>query len=199
MGDRALYQPLTREDRISVLIYRIGIVLSAVALGGLAATGIYWLKTGAGSLRVLGGFVDLLVVGAGLTSIFIHLYISRFHRALKRLFVVSAVCWGVLLVLGAGNPVHGIARNPAFSLLLLPLAGCVGFVTAKEAFCFRLNEGYLFALLLPIITIAYGVSLISLKGYAVGGAVTVLLYLLFAARKVFMPFHYDIGDKSAYQ
>jgi uncharacterized integral membrane protein len=36
MGEKQVFQPLTMEDKITVVLYRAGIVLSAIIMSGLA-------------------------------------------------------------------------------------------------------------------------------------------------------------------
>ena len=84
-------------------------------------------------------------------------------------------------------------------MLLLPLSACLGFVTAKEAFCFKLNEGYIIAMAMPAYIFLYSVGALSAMASAYGLAGIALMLVFFTLRKVFMPLHCDIGDKSAYQ
>jgi uncharacterized integral membrane protein len=88
---------------------------------------------------------------------------------------------------------------PYGAMLLLPLALCLGFVAAKEAFCFRLIEGYILAFLMPAYVFFYSVGALDPKSAAYGFIFIAALLVFFMFRKVFMPLHYDIGDKSAYQ
>jgi uncharacterized integral membrane protein len=198
MGERQIFQPLTREDRVTVVLYRTGIVLSAVLLV-LAA------YLSAASTVVSGpGFVsDLLIYGlyaaVGMSVFFIHLYVSTFHRYLKYFYAVGVACLAVLIALGRGSPSAGLAQGAFGPLLLLPLSGCLGFVTAKEAFCFRLIEGYILAMLMPFFLLLSAVGALPGKALSSGMVVIAALFLLFTLRKVFMPIAYDIGDKSAYR
>ena len=36
MGEKQVFQPLTREDKITVVLYRVGIVLTAIIMSVLA-------------------------------------------------------------------------------------------------------------------------------------------------------------------
>jgi uncharacterized integral membrane protein len=197
MGEKAVFQPLTREDRITVVLYRAGIVLAALIVTGLAAV------LGTASSGAVNPAVDVLGYGlylsVGLSVFFIHLYISKFHRFLKKLYYLSLVCLGILLYLGKGSLAVALAGAPYSQLLLLPLSGCLGFITAKEAFCFRLFEGYLLALIMPIYLLLLALNAPGQAGATAGLALIAAMLLIFTARKVFMPIAYDIGDKSAYQ
>lgn len=198
MGDIQEHQPLTQYDRVTVIIYRSGILLSAVMVACLAAAGVIFNDLQQ-AMRPSGFLLYTLFVAVGLSVMYIHLYVSRFHRVLKRLYIGAAACVGVLSYLGHGNPAAGIFGAWYGPALLLPLSGCLGFITAKEAFCFRLIEGYVLAVLMPGYLLLATAKALS-PGAILGGLVLIAAMLLFfTARKIFMPLHYDIGDKSAYQ
>lgn len=197
MGERQAFQPLTKEDRITVRLYRAGIVLSSIIISGLA----YLLKTASSSAA--GGLsADILAYGlyasVGISVFFIHLYIGKFKTYLKNLYFISLGCLIVLLVIGKGSLSGALATEPYSRLLLLPLSGCLGFITAKEAFCFQLVEGYLLAIIMPIYILLISRSILSAGGAASGLVLIAVMLVIFTLRKVFMPIAYDIGDKSAY-
>jgi uncharacterized integral membrane protein len=200
MGEKQVFQPLTREDRVTVLLYRSGIVLCAVFLSLLAALSAVSSRAGGGPA---GPYTDMLAYGlyaaTGMSVFFIHLYIGKLKIYLKNLYYISLVCLVALLVLGKGSLSGAIAQAPARALLLLPLSGCLGFVTAKEAFCFKLVEGYLLAMIMPLYLVMFSGMLLAARTASVGLVLIASLLVLFTLRKVFMPITYDIGDKSAYQ
>ncbi len=197
MGSTQVFQPLTKEDRITVVLYRAGIVLSAVLISGLA----YLLATA--SPQSGGGVADILGFGlyaaVGMSVFFIHLYIGKFKTFLKNLFYAGLAGLAGLLFIGSGSLSLALMQEPSSALLLLPLAGCLGFVTAKEAFCFKLFEGYLLAMLMPFYLLLVAVGSLSGRGASLGLALIAIILIVFSLRKVTMPLAYDIGDKSAYQ
>jgi len=196
MGEKMAYQPLTREDVITVAFYRVGIVLSAVTIVALAVL----LETSSGMGR---GPADTmawcLYASAGVSVFFIHLYIGKFKTYLKFLYAIAVAGFVLLLALGKGSPSSVLLQQPAAALLLLPLSGCLGFVTAKEAFCFKLIEGYLLAMIMPAYLVLVAAGALSRGGAAHGLALIAALFVLFTLRKVPMPLAWDIGDKSAYR
>ncbi len=108
--------------------------------------------------------------------------------------------FAVLFLMGRGNPSVTLFAGPGYGvLLLIPISLCLGFVTAKEAFCFQLAEGYVLAFLMPAYLFFYAVGALSYQTAVYGLALIAALLLLFMFRKIFMPLDYDIGDKSAYQ
>lgn len=205
MGERILYQPLTKEDKITVVLYRVGIVLSSLVVclsAVLAVDRAYLFLDYPFFTSGVGGGVLILLsyFSVGLSVFFIHLYVGRFHNILKKIYYVSVLCLALLFAVGRGNPSPPLFGSPPiFALLLIPLSLCLGFVTAKEAFCFRILEGYLLAGFMPAYIFFYSVGALSGRNAAAGLALVALLTVLFVIRKVFMPLHFDIGDKSAYQ
>ncbi|MFO0752073.1 MAG: DUF2301 domain-containing membrane protein [Thermodesulfovibrionales bacterium] len=196
MGERTEFQPLTREDRISVVLYRVGIALSSllVTLGGYMLLNAE--RSRNDSLVGLKFTVLLLAfyLSVGMSVFFIHLYVGKFHRVLKKLYYIALAALGLLFFIGGGDLYSIFAAKPSAALALLPLAGCLGFITAKEAFCFKLLEGYLLAFLMPLYLVFAAVT----GGVPYGTFVIGILLLFFTVRKVFQPLHFDIGDKSAY-
>ena len=200
MGETQVFQPLTREDKITVLLYRIGIVLSAIIISALAI-----LVTTASASAAAGVSLatDILAyclyISVGMSVFFIHLYVGVFKRYLKNLYFISLGCLAVLLFIGKGSPSVVFAHGAYGPLLLLPIAGCLGFVTAKEAFCFKLFEGYLLAMIMPLYLLMVSGSFLSRGGASYGLVLIAAMLVFFTVRKVSMPLAYDIGDKSAYQ
>lgn len=204
MGEKTEFQPLTTTDRITVLLYRVGIVLSSInvcVLGYLYFMALpkEGLEMTLPSLSLLAFILCFFYFGTGLSVFFIHLYIGKLYRFLKKVYYAASVCLVILVIMGRGNPVSPLLSNQASMLLLVPVAFCLGFVTAKEAFCFRLYEGYLLFALMPLYLIVSAAGLMSGKEAFPGIVSIALLLVFFTIRKVFMPLHYDIGDKSAYR
>ena len=201
MGEKQVFQPLTREDKITVGLYRIGIVVSTVMMTGLA----YLLAAASSDPIPTGGIrsADLLAyglyAGVGMSVYFIHLYVKKFHTYLKNLYILSVGSLAVLLVIGKGSLSGALSQVPYSPLLLLPLSGCLGFVTAKEAFCFQLNEGYLLAMIMPVYLLMVSGGVLTQGGASYGLVLIAAMLVIFTLRKVFMPIAYDIGDKSAYR
>lgn len=194
MGEARQYQPLTRWDKITVVFYRTGIVASAVILciGALMPyVGVEF-----------GTFFNLLLpamyAAVALSVFFIHLYVGSYKRSLIKLYVLALLTLVALYFLGRGNPAALVEKHSSALLLLLPLSGCLGFVAAKEAFCFRLLEGYVFALSLPFFILLLSTGIVGPELADYGISLITVVFVFFTARKVFTPLHLDVGDKSAY-
>lgn len=201
MGSKEIFQPLSREDRITVILYRAGIVLSTVMVCALSFLLVPSTNPDTGVLPGLSA--ELLAYGLyasiALSVFFIHLYIGKLKVFLKNMYFLSLGCLIVLLIIGKGSPVSALAQNRHALLLLLPLSACLGFVTAKEAFCFRLFEGYLLAITMPVCLLLVSTGVLSARGGSYSLVLIAVMLVIFTLRKVFMPLAFDIGDKTAYQ
>ncbi len=201
MGEKQVFQPLTREDTITVVLYRAGIVISTIIMSGLA----FVLKTAFSNSNttLISPSADILAYGlyaaVGMSVFFIHLYVGKIKRFLKNLYYLSLGCLVLLLVIGKGSLSGALVHEPHSLLLLLPLSGCLGLVTAKEAFCFQLFEGYLLAMIMPIYLLLVSSNVLTGRGASYGLVLIAVMLAIFTLRKVFMPIAYDIGDKSAYR
>lgn len=205
MGEKTLFQPLTKEDRITVILYRTGIFISTLVISICAYIALEisrrspeaYAPVSALTLNIL---LLVLYFGVGLGVFFIHLYVGKFYRMLKRIYYFSVVCLVVLFLIGYGSPAVPLFKTPPVgSLLLIPISLCLGFITAKEAFCFRLIEGYLLAVIMPSYLFFYSVGALSRNAALFGLLFIAAMLVFFMLRKIFMPIHFDIGDKSAYQ
>jgi len=201
MGSKQVFQTLTRKDRITVVLYRAGIVMSTIIISCLA----FLLQTASSNSGApLGSpLADILVyvlyASVGMSVFFIHLYVGKFKRFLLNLYVIGLGCLAVLLYLGKGSVSTALVITSYSPLLLLPLSGCLGFVTAKEAFCFRLVEGYLLAVIMPACLLLVSGGFLTYAGASYGLVLVAIMLVIFTLRKITMPIAYDIGDKTAYR
>ncbi len=200
MGEKVVFQPLTREDTITVVLYRTGIVLSTVILSVLAL--LLATASSPSDTAFSSPWADTLAYGlylsVGMSVFFIHLYVGKFKKFLMNLYFLSLGCLAALLFVGKGSLSGALVHEPYGRLLLLPLSGCLGFVTAKEAFCFKLFEGYLLAMIMPLYLVLVSSNILFGQGASYGLILIAAMLVIFTLRKVFMPIAYDIGDKSAY-
>jgi uncharacterized integral membrane protein len=201
MGSKQVFQPLSRKDKITVVLYRAGIVMSTIIISCLA----FLLQTiSSNSGRPLSSpLADILAyvlyASVGMSVFFIHLYVGKFKRFLLNLYFIGLGCLAVLFYLGNGSVSTALVITPYSPLLLLPLTGCLGFVTAKEAFCFRLVEGYLLAVIMPACLLLVSGGFLTYAGASYGLVLVAVMLVIFTLRKITMPIAYDIGDKTAYR
>ncbi len=195
MSEEYLLQSLNLKDRVSVILYRAGILLSALLM---LCTSIFMLSYepeswGSG---ISGLLLLLLYVFTGLSVFNIHLYMGSLRRFLRGMYLFSLGLLLILIFLGAGNPALPLFKMPMSGLLLLPLGGAIAFIGAKEAYCFNLIEGYILGLLLPLYILLWSMTSNDLKVYGLIASSVLMLFL--GLRKAVMPLSFDIGDKSKY-
>jgi uncharacterized integral membrane protein len=206
MGQQEVFQPLTPWDKVSVFLYRTGIALTTLLI---CAGGILFARYSGhndwNALKWLFAdwkfslFVVALYCSVGICVFTIHLYIKKFRKFIKFLYALSIISLLILFSSGAGHMGRVLFETSYGPLLLLPLSGCIGFIIIKEAFCFRLNEGYILAIIIPLFTFLFPLKVFSPRATGLLFLLIAAMLVFFSIRKVPMPFHYDIGDKSAYE
>ncbi|MDH4263147.1 MAG: DUF2301 domain-containing membrane protein [Spirochaetia bacterium] len=206
MGEKKIKQPLTMYDKFSVFFYRMGIVISAMCI--LYAVYYFYLNTYDkilpkyfyGAYAIIVFWIFVISVSTSVT--FLHLYSKKVLNIIRAFSVIGALTLILLAVSGnldylALFESNGWRGKIGVIGLGFVLAGFSG-IGAKEAFCFKLNEGYAYGIGLAILVILHLLGLLSphfgfMFSTFIGG-----LVLIFTIRKLFLPLHYDIGDKSRY-
>ncbi|MBI1865292.1 MAG: hypothetical protein HYR98_06135 [Nitrospirae bacterium] len=197
MGEKVPFQELTLQDRFEVAVYRIGVGI-AIAATAFGAALLH--RPDLASPSLVSSTLGLFVGGNLAAALFIHLYarpIRLFVRSLG--FVSGALLLASLLIASrqGGHLWETLLSSGIGTLTLASFGFILAFVGVKEAFCFRLNEGYLAGIVIPLIPLLHAAGA---PFSVIRALVTVAagLLLLFAARKLFQPMHYDIGDKTKY-
>lgn len=182
-------------DRMTVVVYRSGLLVSAVGLG-MQALG--WLARGvhAAFPEVVGAHaVDagrlVVTLGAALSVANLHLYDKRVR------WFIGVLAWsGALLQLLAVYVPGRPGEVVAYAGLGFVFATLSAFAL-KEQFCFKLPGLRLVPLVLAtsLIPMLFGPD-------AIAGLllfVATVIYVLFAIGKLRQPRHFDIGRKDMYQ
>ncbi|MGD2062622.1 MAG: DUF2301 domain-containing membrane protein [Nitrospirota bacterium] len=198
MSDLIPDQPLTLYDRVSVLLYRTGLAMAAAGI--IVGYSVTWFRDALGEQgRQMGTcFLLMTAVGISFSVGFLHLYAAAIRRGLR--WVWGAALLGLAVaVSSSGDPVAFYFGRGYGTVLGALWIACYAILCVKEAFCFRLYEGYAFAVLAPVVIVAHlfamGTPAVRMAGWGVlAGLVT-----LFTLRKLPQPLYYDIGDKSKYQ
>jgi uncharacterized integral membrane protein len=189
---------ITDVDRRGVIIYRAGLLVAALcfAIGaGLAL----WQGNDPLVVRLLTPLYTGFCLALGVSLLTIHIYMEPLHRALQAL-------WGVGCL--ASLAIAHFSPEP-FALTVydhpLSIVG-VGFTFAaltgiffKEAFCFNRLETKVLTPLVPVLLLGHLVGWLPLTLERVLLLFWVILFLVFALRKVVQPIPPDIGDKSVFE
>lgn len=188
---------LTKADRLGVVVYRGGLLFSALcfAVGAIAVLSGYTSPLFLQGLTVLfAGFC--LSLGISLATI--HIYLAALHRTLQYFWVFgcAATLW---VMLQSSEPLAiAVYQRP---ILLLG----VGFVFValtgiffKEAFCFNRLETKFLTLIVPTLLLGHffhGLP-VSVESGLLGAWAG--LFIVFALRKLFQPIPQDVGDKTVF-
>lgn len=187
------HQPeLDDFDRLTVQLYRAGIVL--VAFGLLCASVALVLIARGGpdaGLRPLHHAWWFVDVGVGLAIANLHLYDKRFR------WLFGMLAWGGVLfqLMAVLQPPLIGAWIFAFGLGLV--FACASAIALKEQLCFRIPGLRLVpaALALSVPVLLAQASLVAAPLVGLAGA----LFALLAIAKLRMPYGHDVGDRSRYQ
>ena len=169
MGEKDLKQPLTAYDKFTVYLYRSGIVLATACMVYAAyffylnAYGVIFPEFFSNNYPVI--IFWLFVICVNLSVGFLHLYSKKILKIIKAFTVAGT---SILIVMALSHNLDYMAlfesngwRGKVGILGLgLVLAGFSG-IGAKEAFCFRLYEGYAYGICLAILTILHLIGVVS--------------------------------------
>jgi len=203
MGDPNVVSDLTRTDKLSVFAYRTGIIISAFSIAYAAFLLFEFMQKGAIPENNYSILIFWCFVGSVAVSVsFLHLYSQKILRGI-RVFVIIGAALLIVRSIVYGLEINSIFTSAGF-VGKLGVAG-LGFVMAgfsgigaKEAFCFKLLEGYLYAILMAILVLLQLFNITSTDFRISMLMVIALLVVFFTIRKMMLPLHYDIGDKSRY-
>lgn len=177
MANPEIESPLDGVDKLTVLLYRIGLSGAALLLLGRGASLLSGIEVIAPAR-----WLSLLALTSALCSFSIHLYDKRIRLMLQ------GFGWGALAFAALGAP---------DALVLGAALATLSGLAFKEQFCFAIPGIRLVPVLLPLLwglewgRLEWAAALVAL----VSGALLTLL----ALAKWLMPLHFDIGDKGRYQ
>jgi uncharacterized integral membrane protein len=190
---------VTSQDRLSVVLYRSGLTVAAIAFGLGTFLALGWTNQ-PGLSTVLDLLFVLFSAALGLSLWTIHIYLKPLHIALK-------VFWGLgcaaALSIFLAQPQSLIASvYPPFAFELMG----VGFVFValtglfvKEAFCFNRPQAKALILLVPILLLGHWLGALTIpveKGLLGAWGI---LFLWFALDKDMQPIPPDLGDKTVFE
>ena len=181
MADPNVKEILDGVDKMTILTYRLGMLIAGLALFTLAMQQLLypmWFKQA----------LVLVTFGALLQASSLHIY----DKAIRWLLVNATWmgCWLLSLSFATGGIWFSYL---SFGAVIITFSG----LAYKESFCFSLTILKVIPLLLVV---SWGLIIFSLnKWAAVSLILSALLYLYMAWRKINMPLHFDLGDRSKYQ
>lgn len=181
MADPNIKETLALVDKLTITLYRIGMLVSGVAMIALALQQLFyplWFKQA----------LILLALGAILQASSLHIY----NKNIRWILVMASwlACW----VLSISFIITGLwGAYLSLGLFIITFSG----LAYKESFCFSLT---ILKALPILLTLSWFLIIFSLNQWA---AISLLfsgaLYLYMAWRKIKMPLHFDFGDRSKYE
>jgi uncharacterized integral membrane protein len=191
---------VTDSDRRDVVIYRAALMVAALCFGG---GGILFLwqagEVNNGVLHLLTLLYGIFCLALGVALAKIHIYLAALHKALQAFWAIGCVSVIALAFVYRHEPLAiAIYQNP------ITLLG-VGFtfvaltgIFFKEAFCFNRAETKVLTVLVPFLLLGHMIGQISVEWERILLAAWIVLFLVFAVRKVIQAIPPDIGDKSVF-
>ncbi|WP_022940581.1 DUF2301 domain-containing membrane protein [Psychromonas hadalis] len=181
MADPHIKENLDKLDKVSIILYRTGMVVTGLGLFTLALQQMFyphWFK------RVL----IVLALGALLQASSLHIY-----SKVVRWFLVNASWFGLWMLTVAFITTGAWTSYLSLGAFIITFSG----LAYKESFCFSLTILKAIPILLII---SWLLIILSLNQLATGTLLlSSLLYLYMAWRKINMPLHFDLGDRSKYE
>ena len=181
MADPNVKEILDGIDKTTIITYRLGMVITGLALFCLALQQIFyplWFKQ----------ILIFIALGSLLQASSLHIYDKQI-----RWFLVNATWMGCWLVAVSFVTTGLWAAYLSLGSLIITLSG----LAYKESFCFSLP---ILKATPVLLVISWFLIVLSLNDWAACSLViSSLLYLYMAWRKINMPLHFDLGDRNKYQ
>lgn len=201
-GSEPIYQgqfgefTITDSDRTGVIIYRTGLMASALsfALGSALVV----LNHNAVDVQILTPLFASFCLALGVSLFTIHIYLEVLHRLLQAFWAIGTVS-AVALAVSNNEPLAVTIYNHPTTLF------GIGFIFAaltgiyfKEAFCFDRLETKVLTPLVPILLLGHLLQVLPAQGEQILLVVWAVFFVVFALRKAVQPIPPDIGDKSVF-
>ncbi|HIP76015.1 MAG TPA: hypothetical protein EYH12_02495 [Psychromonas hadalis] len=181
MADPHIEETLDIWDKVSISVYRSGIIISGLAFIALALQQLFyplWFKQ----------IVVIIALGAILQASSLHIYMKSFRT------ILVSTTWIGLWLLSLSFTLSGpwVAYFALGGFFVTQ-----GGLAFKESFCFSLQ--ILKAIPIFVAAIWFLIVFQQAEVAAVGLILVAGLYLYMGWKKVNMPLHFDLGDRSKYE
>ena len=185
-------------DRLGVIIYRTGLVISALtlAIGNLLLISLGDAENILNSLTVLFGLFSL---GLGISLFTIHIYLKPLHYLLIVFWIIGTLASVSCIVISETSLARYVYDNP---LSLLGIGFSFAALTGiyfKEAFCFNRLETKFLTPLVPLLLLGHLFGFLPIDIEQKLLMLWSTLFIIFAFRKVTQDIPSDIGDKSVFE
>jgi uncharacterized integral membrane protein len=188
---------ITPSDRQGVIIYRAGLMVSAVSFA--IGSGLALLHPNDAAIQAITPLYTCFSLALGVSLLTIHIYMVVLHRVLQLFWLIGSISSLIFAHIDKQPFAVTIYHQP------LTILG-VGFTFAaltgiyfKEAFCFNRLETKVLTPIVPLLLLGHLVGILPTQGEQILLAIWAALFLVFAIRKVVQAIPPDIGDKSVFE
>lgn len=187
---------ITPDDRSSVIVYRTGLMVTALSFA--IGSALVLLNPNPDIFSVLTPLFACFCGALGVSLLTIHIYLGLLHRILQVFWLIGTLA-AVAIALGSSEPLAVTVYDRPVALF------GIGFVFAaltgiyfKEAFCFNRLETKILTPLVPMLLLGHLVGVLPLQGEKVMLGIWAISFVVFALRKAVQAIPPDIGDKSVF-
>ncbi|BBA78997.1 hypothetical protein RGRSB_0414 [cyanobacterium endosymbiont of Rhopalodia gibberula] len=188
---------ITQNDRIEVIIYRLGLCLAAFSFG-IATLLVLIIGEQLWVLNLLTLLFILFSVGLGISLATIHIYLRALHRLLQVFWMIGTIT-ALIIAWQSPDPLALFVYNHPSTLFGIgfTFAALTG-IFFKEAFCFNRLETKFMTFLVPSLLLGHLTGILPVVVEAVLLAICGFLFIIFGSRKAIQAIPPDIGDKSVF-
>ena len=188
---------ITKDDRLSVIVYRSALAISALCFGIGALVVLLQLRN-PDVFNWLTWLYCGFSLGLGVALWTIHIYLELLHRILQIFWAIGAIAsLGVAFYFPEPLAIAIYEHPIALIGVGFSFAALTG-IFFKETFCFNRFETKFLVPLLPVLILGHLANLLPIaieQGFLAAWAI---LFVIFAIRKVNQEIPSDIGDKSVF-
>jgi uncharacterized integral membrane protein len=187
---------ITPSDRTGVIIYRAGLMVSALSFA--IGSALILFNNNPTVVTALTPLYACFSLALGVSLFTIHIYMVSLHRMLQIFWAIGSIT-SVILGISSSEPLALTVYNQPVTLfgvgfLFVALTG----IYFKEAFCFNRLETKVLTLIVPLLLLGHLVGILPTQGESVLLGIWATLFLVFALRKTVQAIPADIGDKSVF-
>lgn len=187
---------ITQSDRTGVIIYRAGLMVTAVSFA--IGSALILFNNNPTVVTALTPLYACFSLALGVSLFTIHIYMASLHRMLQIFWALGSMA-SVILAISSTQPLALTVYNQPLTLfgvgfIFVALTG----IYFKEAFCFNRLETKVLTLIVPLLLLGHLVGILPTQGESVLLGIWATLFLVFALRKTVQEIPADIGDKSVF-
>ena len=189
---------ISDNDRMEVLIYRTGLVISALSFT-IGSIVLFYLGESENVLNFLTMLFGLFSLGLGVSLFTIHIYLKPLHYLLQAFWIIGTLASLSFVFISDTSLARYVYDNPLSILGIgFSFAALTG-IYFKEAFCFNRLETKFLTPLVPLLLLGHLFGFLPIDIEQKLLMLWSALFTIFAFRKIIQDIPSDIGDKSVFE